>query len=148
MRNETYAAGGDHQTDVHCNPGLPPLSPPLSPLAGPSKVTHSPKGKDLLGNFVLGICGAPATWNMADLATRFIESVRETVGPDGHVIGAVSGGVDSTVAAVLMHRAIGDRFHAILVDNGCLRKGESTEVCQSAPPAPFCASRPTRLGLS
>jgi GMP synthase (glutamine-hydrolysing) len=44
------------------------------------------------------------------------------------VIGAVSGGVDSTVAAVLMHRAIGNRFHAILVDNGCLRKGESSEV--------------------
>ena len=50
------------------------------------------------------------------------------VGPKGHVIGAVSGGVDSTVAAVLMNRAIGERFHAILVDNGCLRLDESKKV--------------------
>jgi len=54
--------------------------------------------------------------------------VRERVGPEGHVIGAVSGGVDSTVAAVLMHKALGARFHAILVDNGCLRHGEAKEV--------------------
>jgi GMP synthase (glutamine-hydrolysing) len=54
--------------------------------------------------------------------------VREKVGPEGHVIGAVSGGVDSTVAAVLLHRAIGDRFHAIMVDNACLRKNESERV--------------------
>lgn len=54
--------------------------------------------------------------------------VRERVGPDGHVIGAVSGGVDSTVAAVLLQRAIGDRFHAIMVDNACLRKNEAIRV--------------------
>lgn len=94
------------------------------------EVTHSPRGKDLLSNFVVKICGAPTTWNMANLADRFITQVRETVGSTGHVIGAVSGGVDSTVAAVLMKRAIGDRFHAILVDNGCLRKGEASEVVQ------------------
>ena len=64
---------------------------------------------------------------MKDYAEEFIESVRKQVG-DGHVIGAVSGGVDSTVAAVLMNRAIGDRFHAVLVDNGCLRLNESTKV--------------------
>jgi GMP synthase (glutamine-hydrolysing) len=50
------------------------------------------------------------------------------VGPNGHVIGAVSGGVDSSVAAVLLHRAIGDRFHAVMVDNGCLRKDEAAKV--------------------
>jgi GMP synthase (glutamine-hydrolysing) len=92
------------------------------------EVTHSPRGKDLLRNFVVGICEAPTTWNMQNLAERFIEQVRVTVGEEGHVIGAVSGGVDSTVAAVLMQRAIGDRFHAILVDNGCLRKEEAPEV--------------------
>jgi GMP synthase (glutamine-hydrolysing) len=54
--------------------------------------------------------------------------VREKVGPEGQVIGAVSGGVDSTVAAMLLKTAIGDRFHAILVDNGCLRKNEAVEV--------------------
>ena len=50
------------------------------------------------------------------------------MGPNGHVIGAVSGGVDSSVAAVLLHRAIGDRFHAVMVDNGCLRKDEAMKV--------------------
>jgi GMP synthase (glutamine-hydrolysing) len=54
--------------------------------------------------------------------------VRERVGHEGKVIGAVSGGVDSTVAAMLLKAAIGDRFHAILVDNGCLRKNEAKEV--------------------
>ena len=54
--------------------------------------------------------------------------MREKVGPNGHVIGAVSGGVDSSVAAVLLHRAIGDRFHAVMVDNGCLRKDEAMKV--------------------
>jgi GMP synthase (glutamine-hydrolysing) len=62
------------------------------------------------------------------ICNRFIEDVRAKVGPTGHVIGAVSGGVDSTVAAVLMTRAIGDRFHAVLVDNGCLRKDEAVKV--------------------
>lgn len=54
--------------------------------------------------------------------------MREKVGPDSHVIGAVSGGVDSSVAAVLLQRAIGERFHAVMVDNGCLRKDESAKV--------------------
>lgn len=67
---------------------------------------------------------------MTDYAQEFIDSVKEKVGPTNHVIGAVSGGVDSTVAAVLMTRAIGDRFHAVLVDNGCLRKDESKNVLQ------------------
>ena len=54
--------------------------------------------------------------------------MREKVGPNSHVLGAISGGVDSSVAAVLLHRAIGDRFHAVLVDNGFLRKNESLKV--------------------
>lgn len=94
------------------------------------EVTHSPKGIDLLRNFVVNVCGAPTTWSMANLADTFIRQVRERVGPEGHVIGAVSGGVDSSVAACLMKSAIGDRFHAFLVDNGCLRKGESAEVIE------------------
>lgn len=91
-------------------------------------MTHSPLGKDILKNFVVNIAGAKQDWVMSDYANEFIEEVRTMVGPTGHVIGAVSGGVDSTVAAVLMTRAIGDRFHAVLVDNGCLRKDESTKV--------------------
>jgi len=92
------------------------------------EVTHSPLGKDILKNFVVNIAGAKQDWVMSDYANDFIEEVRTMVGPKGHVIGAVSGGVDSTVAAVLMTKAIGDRFHAVLVDNGCLRKDESTKV--------------------
>ncbi len=92
------------------------------------EVTHSPFGHVVLRNFVVGICGARQDWVMTDYANEFINEVRARVGETDHVIGAVSGGVDSTVAAVLMTRAIGDRFHAILVDNGCLRKDESTQV--------------------
>lgn len=88
------------------------------------EVTHSLHGKELLGNFVVGACGAPTNWNMTSIADDFIMQVRKTVGETGHVIGAVSGGVDSTVAAALLHKSIGNRFHAIMVDNGCLRKNE------------------------
>jgi GMP synthase (glutamine-hydrolysing) len=91
-------------------------------------VTHSIHGKTLLQNFAVGVCGSPTDWNMTNVAEEFIAEVRQKVGDDRHVIGAVSGGVDSSVAAVLMHRAIGDRFHAVMVDNGCLRKDESAAV--------------------
>lgn len=92
------------------------------------EVTHSPMGKNILENFCVKIAGAKQDWVMTDYANEFIEQVRQKVGEKGHVIGAVSGGVDSTVAAVLMTRAIGDRFHAVLVDNGCLRKDEAKNV--------------------
>jgi GMP synthase (glutamine-hydrolysing) len=91
------------------------------------EVTHSPLGKTILKNFCVDIAGAKQDWVMQDYAQEFIDHVREKVG-NGHVLGAVSGGVDSTVAAVLMTRAIGDRFHAVLVDNGCLRKDEAVNV--------------------
>jgi GMP synthase (glutamine-hydrolysing) len=92
------------------------------------EVTHSLHGKEILKNFVSRVCHAPGDWNMKAIADEFINEVREKVGPTGHVIGAVSGGVDSSVAAVLLQKAIGDRFHAILVDNGCLRKNESARA--------------------
>ena len=92
------------------------------------EVTHSVHGKEILKNFAVGICKCPTEWKMSSIAETFIKEVREKVGENGHVIGAVSGGVDSTVAAALLHRAIGSRFHAILVDNGCLRKNEVQKV--------------------
>lgn len=92
------------------------------------EVTHSPMGPTILKNFVISIAGAKPDWVMTDYANEFMQDVRQKVGSNGHVIGAVSGGVDSTVAAVLMTRAIGDRFHAIMVDNGCLRKDEAKNV--------------------
>lgn len=92
------------------------------------EVTHSPRGIDLLRNFCVKIAQAPTDWVMEDYAQEFIANVQKMVGEKGHVLGAVSGGVDSTVAAVLMTRAIGDRFHAVMVDNGCLRKDEASTV--------------------
>jgi len=94
------------------------------------EVTHSPRGSDILKNFVINIAKSKPTWTMKDYANEFIEEVRKQVGPNGRVLGAVSGGVDSTVAAVLMTRAIGHRFHAVMVDNGCLRKDEAERVLQ------------------
>jgi GMP synthase (glutamine-hydrolysing) len=88
------------------------------------------QGKQVLHNFCVGVCSAPTDWNMRDIATDFINEVRERVGPTAHVIGAVSGGVDSSVAAVLLKQAIGDRFHAVMVDNGGLRKNESVRVVE------------------
>lgn len=92
------------------------------------EVTHSPMGKALIGQFVLKICGCDASWTMEEFIGKEVKRIQEMVGPTGRVIGAVSGGVDSTVAAKLMHEAIGDRFHAIMVDNGVLRLNEGKTV--------------------
>jgi len=92
------------------------------------EVTHTPNGKQLLSNFVIGICHCESNWTMGSFIDKEIERIRVLCGDKGQVIGAVSGGVDSTVAALLMSRAIGDRFHAILVDNGVLRLNEAKEV--------------------
>lgn len=91
------------------------------------EVSHSVHGTQLLRNFVIDICGFSGDWTMGSFIDQCIGDIRDQV-KDGSVIGAVSGGVDSTVAAVLMHRAIGSKFHAILVDNGLLRLGEAEEV--------------------
>ncbi|PVU98389.1 hypothetical protein BB559_001614 [Furculomyces boomerangus] len=88
------------------------------------EVTHTLKGKKLLENFAINICGCKSSWTMGSFVDKEIERIRAVVGENGSVVGAVSGGVDSTVAAVLMKRAIGDRFHAVLVDNGVMRMNE------------------------
>lgn len=92
------------------------------------EVTHTSNGKDIIRNFALDVCKSSATWTMGNFVTQEIARIRALVGPKGQVIGAVSGGVDSTVAARLMQEAIGDRFHAVLVDNGLLRLNEAAEV--------------------
>ncbi|KAG8213481.1 hypothetical protein J3R82DRAFT_12019, partial [Butyriboletus roseoflavus] len=92
------------------------------------EVTHSPKGKALISRFILSICGCRANWTMEEFIGKEISRIRDICGLKGRVIGAVSGGVDSTVAAKLMHEAIGDRFHAIMVDNGVLRLNEAKQV--------------------
>ncbi|KAF8908787.1 GMP synthase, partial [Mucidula mucida] len=92
------------------------------------EVTHSARGKEVIGKFILDVCGAKKDWTMEEFIGKEIARIREICGPTGRVIGAVSGGVDSTVAAKLMHEAIGDRFHAIMVDNGVLRLNEADQV--------------------
>jgi GMP synthase (glutamine-hydrolysing) len=92
------------------------------------EVTHTQNGKLVLKNFAVDICQAKTNWTMDKFVDQEIERIRKLVGEKGQVIGAVSGGVDSTVAAKLMTEAIGDRFHAVLVDNGVLRLNEAKQV--------------------
>ncbi|KAF2230096.1 GMP synthase [Viridothelium virens] len=92
------------------------------------EVTHTPEGKVLLKNFAVSICQAKTDWTMGRFVDKEIARIKALVGEKGQVIGAVSGGVDSTVAATLMQQAIGDRFHAVLVDTGLLRLNEAETV--------------------
>ncbi|AEE34128.1 GMP synthase (glutamine-hydrolyzing), putative / glutamine amidotransferase [Arabidopsis thaliana] len=92
------------------------------------EVTHSPKGMETLRHFLFDVCGVSADWKMEDLMEEEIKVINKTVASDEHVICALSGGVDSTVAATLVHKAIGDRLHCIFVDNGLLRYKEQERV--------------------
>ncbi|XP_024383277.1 uncharacterized protein [Physcomitrium patens] len=92
------------------------------------EVTHSEKGTETLRHFFLNVCGMKADWQMQNVLEEEIKKVTATVGPDDHVICALSGGVDSTVAATLVHRAIGDRLHCVFVDNGLCRYKERERV--------------------
>ena len=94
------------------------------------EVAHTRQGTELLRNFVLGICGAAADWTPEHFIQATIERVRSQVG-QGHAICGLSGGVDSSVAAVLVARALGDRLTCIFVNNGVLRKDEFTKVQRS-----------------
>jgi GMP synthase (glutamine-hydrolysing) len=91
------------------------------------EVAHTPRGRDLLRNFAYDVCGCSGQWSMRAYAEIAVEQIRGQV-KDGHVICALSGGVDSAVAALLVHRAIGDRLRCIFVDNGVLRAGEREQV--------------------
>jgi GMP synthase (glutamine-hydrolysing) len=91
------------------------------------EVVHTPRGKDILKNFLFRICKAKADWTMENFVERESERIRARVG-DAHVVCALSGGVDSTVTAALVHHAIGDQLTCIFVDNGVLRHDESMRV--------------------
>ncbi len=94
------------------------------------EVYHSTEGKTLLENFVVGICGCSQSWTPDSFVETTVEELRQKLGDDKVVLG-LSGGVDSTVAAVLLHRAIGDRLYCIFVDSGLLRRNEFDDVLES-----------------
>jgi GMP synthase (glutamine-hydrolysing) len=91
------------------------------------EVVHTPYGQQVLKNFLLDICGAGGTWSARSVIDDQIEKIRAQVG-DGRAICALSGGVDSSVAAVLVHRAIGDQLTCVFVDHGLMRKDEAAQV--------------------
>ncbi len=92
------------------------------------EVAHTEDGGTILKNFVLDIAKCRTDWNPGNLAETKVRAVRELVGDRGEVVMGLSGGVDSSVAAVLIHRAIGPRLHCVFVDNGLLRSGEREGV--------------------
>ena len=113
---------------------------PNAPLAGMSdgtrfgiqfhpEVVHTPLGREVIRNFLVDVCGCRADWTPEHFIDAAVDQIRATVG-DGQVLLGLSGGVDSSVAAALIHRAIGDRLTPVFVDNGLLRLGEAKLVRQ------------------
>jgi len=111
---------------------------PVAAMGNPAKrfyavqfhpeVIHTPHGMDLLKNFLFKIAGLTGNWTMGSFIENTVRQIRETVGPDEQAVCALSGGVDSSVAALLVHRAIGDRLTCVFVDHGLLRKNEAKQV--------------------
>ncbi len=93
------------------------------------EVEHTPRGREMIRNFLFHICGCVPSWTMKSFAKEAVAQVRESVG-DGRVILGLSGGVDSSVAALLIHKAIGHSLTCIFVDNGLLRKDEAVQLKQ------------------
>ena len=91
------------------------------------EVVHTPQGADLLANFVRDVCGCRGDWTAGNFAAESVERIRAQVG-GGRLLCALSGGVDSAVAAALAHRAVGDRLTCVFVDNGLMRLGELEQV--------------------
>lgn len=91
------------------------------------EVNHSVQGQQMLKNFLFNVCGCKGDWLMSDFAQKSIQALREKIG-DGKVLCALSGGVDSSVAAIMLHKAVGKQLTCVFVDNGLLRKNEGDEV--------------------
>ncbi len=135
---DVWMSHGDHAATLA--PGFELIAETSNAVAGISneeqrmwavqfhpEVAHTRRGTELLKNFVLGICGAEADWTPEHFIQTTVERVKAQVGT-GHAICGLSGGVDSSVAAVLVSRAIGERLTCIFVNNGVLRKDEFTKV--------------------
>ncbi len=104
--------------------------PPLYCLQFHPEVYHSTEGKKILRNFLVDVCGCSQDWTPAHFITDTVEALKKQIG-NRKVIMALSGGVDSTVAATLIHKAVGDHLYGIFVDNGVLRKNEFGQVLET-----------------
>ncbi len=107
------------------------VEPPFFGFQFHPEVTHTPEGGRMLANFVLGVCGCTPDWTPAGFVSETVERLRAQIGATDQVVCALSGGVDSTVAAVLLHRAIGPRLHCVFVDTGLLRHNEYGDVLKA-----------------
>lgn len=94
------------------------------------EVRHSVRGNELISNFIYGVCDAEGNWSMESFIEDKVQEIRNTVG-DKKVLCALSGGVDSSVVAMLIHRAIGDQLTCMFIDHGLLRKGEAESVMET-----------------
>jgi GMP synthase (glutamine-hydrolysing) len=92
------------------------------------EVVHTPHGNDILRTFLYDVCGCEGGWSPASVIEEQVALIREQVGPEGRAICGLSGGVDSAVAALIVHRALGDRLTCVLVDHGLMRKNEAAQV--------------------
>ena len=103
----------------------------ISALQFHPEVAHTPRGSDILSAFIFDICGCTPDWNLGlDWIGKEVEKIREKVG-SGRVICGLSGGVDSTVSAVITSKAVGENLHCIFVDHGLLRKNEADQVMET-----------------
>ena len=139
---KVWMSHGDKVTEMP--PGFKLMcSTPTCPIAGMAdeergfyavqfhpEVTHTEKGREVLETFVLKICKATPDWVMGNFAQEAVEKIRHQVGKDEVILG-LSGGVDSSVTAALIHRAIGDQLSCVFVDNGLLRLHEREQVAQT-----------------
>lgn len=116
-RNAPFAAAANRAKNLYCVQFHP-------------EVIHTPKGSQILGNFVLNVCRVKADWTAENFIQEQIAAIRAQVG-DGRVLLGLSGGVDSAVAGALIHKAIGDQLVSVFIDHGMLRLGEAEQVVET-----------------